>query len=471
MSAARFITDDFLLQSDPARALYHDHAKDLPIIDYHCHVPPRQIAENHQFENLTQIWLYGDHYKWRAMRACGVEERFITGNATDWEKFEKWAETAPKTLRNPLYHWTHLELKRFFGVDSLLDANTAKDIWETCNDKIRRPEFSCRGLMKMSNVVLVCTTDDPCDDLAHHKKIAEDESFDIQVLPAWRPDKGMNVESPEAFNAWVNALSATSNTDIRSFSTYLGALRNRHDFFHAAGCRLSDHGIETAYAEDYTASEMEAIFDKVRSGRIAAALEARKFKSAMLYEFGVMDAEKGWTQQFHFGALRNVNTRMLKALGPDTGYDTIGDSDIATALAKMLDRLDQEDHLAKTILYNLNPKDTALLATMIGNFQVGGLAGKMQFGSGWWFLDQMDGMQKQMEALSNMGLLSLFVGMLTDSRSFLSYPRHEYFRRTLCNMLGNDIEGGLIPNDMDLVGGMVRDISYNNAAKYFGFEL
>ena len=471
MSATTFITDDFLLQSKVARTLYHDYAKNLPIIDYHCHVPPKQIAEDQQFDNLTQIWLYGDHYKWRTMRACGVEERFVTGDATDWEKFEKWAETVPRTLRNPLYHWSHLELKRFFDVNSLLSADTAEDIWETCNSRIRRPEFSCRGLMKMSNVALVCTTDDPCDDLAHHKAIAQDESFEIQVLPAWRPDNGMNVESPQAFNVWVDTLSAASNIDIRSFSTYLDALRNRHDFFHAMGCRLSDHGIETAYADDYTASEIEAIFDKVRGGEGTTVLEARKFKSAMLYEFGVMDAEKGWTQQYHFGALRSVNSRMLKTLGPNTGYDTIGDFDVARPLAKMLNRLDREDRLAKTILYNLNPKDNELFAAMIGNFQGGGVPGKMQFGSGWWFMDQMDGMRKQMEALSNMGLLSLFVGMLTDSRSFLSYPRHEYFRRILCNMLGNDIERGLMPNDMDLVGGMVRDICYNNAATYFGFKL
>ena len=470
MCADVFITEDFLLQSEAARELYHNCAEGMPIIDYHCHLPPEQIAEDHRFKNLAEAWLYGDHYKWRAMRSNGVPEKYCTGDAPDREKFLKWAETVPKLLRHQLYHWTHLELKRYFGIgDRLLNPETAKGIWEECNAKLVQPEYSCRGLMKMMNVVLVCTTDDPCDDLEHHKAIAEDASFDIQVLPAWRPDKGMAVESPEVFNTWLDKLAAASDTDIKDFACYLDALRKRHDFFHSVGCRLSDHGLETAYAEDYTKSEPRAIFDKVRGGGELDASEILKFKSAMLYEFGVMDWEKNWVQQFHFGAMRNNNTRMFKEVGPDAGFDSIGDFEIARPLARMLDRLDLQEKLAKTILYNLNPRDNELMVTMLGNFQDGSVPGKMQFGSAWWFLDQKDGIETQMQALSQTGLLSRFVGMLTDSRSFLSYPRHEYFRRVLCNLLGSEIEAGLLPRDMDLVGGMVKDISYNNAARYFGF--
>jgi len=467
-----FMIEDFLLESDAARRLYHDYAEDLPIIDYHCHLPPEQIATDHRFANLTQIWLYGDHYKWRAMRACGVDERYCTGDASDWEKFEKWAETVPKTLRNPIYHWTHLELKRPFGItDRLLNPSTAKKIWETCNGKLAEPEFSCRGIMKQMKVVLVCTTDDPTDSLEHHAAIAADEDFDIQVLPAWRPDKGMAVENPEAFNGWVDKLGAAADVDIKDFAAYMEALRKRHDFFAQHGCRLSDHGVETAYAEDYTEPEIGQIFAKVRGGAAPDELECRKFKSAMLYEFGLMDHEKGWVQQFHMGALRNNSSRLFAQLGPDTGFDSIGDFEVARPLSKLLDRLDRDDRLAKTILYNMNPRDNAVLATMIGNFQDGSVPGKMQFGSGWWFLDQLDGMTRQIEDLSNMGLLSQFVGMLTDSRSFLSYPRHEYFRRLLCNILGSDISRGLIPGDYGLVGDMVRDICYSNAARYFGFDV
>ena len=466
------ITDDFLLQSKAARELYRDYAEGMPIIDYHCHLPPAQVAEDHRFKNLTEVWLYGDHYKWRAMRSNGVAERYCTGDASDWEKFQQWAETTPKALRNQLYHWTHLELKRYFGIgDRLLNPESAKGIWEECNAKLSQPEYSARGLMKMMDVRLVCTTDDPTDSLEHHRAIAEDDSFDVQVLPTWRPDKGMAVERPEAFNEWVEKLAAASDTEIRDLDSYLAALRKRHDFFQQMGCRLSDHGIETAYAEDYTESDIRAVFDVVRSGKQPDALQVLKFKSAMLYEFGIMDAEKNWTQQFHFGAMRNNNSRMFERLGPDTGFDSIGDFEIERPLAKMLDRLDRDEKLAKTILYNLNPRDNELLVTMLGNFQDGSVPGKMQFGSAWWFLDQKEGMEKQLDALSNTGLLSRFVGMLTDSRSFLSYPRHEYFRRILCNLLGRDIEQGLLPRDMALIGGMVRDISYNNAASYFGFEL
>jgi glucuronate isomerase len=466
------IHENFLLQSKAAQELYHGFAKDIPIIDYHCHVPPAQIAEDKRFENITKIWLYGDHYKWRAMRLNGVDERFCTGEASDREKFMKWAETVPHTLRNPLYHWTHMELNRPFGIHGrLLNPKTAESIWEECNEELARPEFSCRGIIKQMNVACICTTDDPVDSLEHHKKIAEDASFDVPVLPAWRPDKGMAVEDPKAFNAWVDKLAAASNTDIRDFGSYIRAIRTRHDFFHSMGCRLSDHGIETAYAVDCTDAEIKEMFDLLRAGKPLRPPEVRKFKSGMLYHFGIMDAEKGWVQQYHFGALRNNNTRRFDLLGPDTGFDSIGDFEIAKPLSRLLDRLDHEGKLAKTILYNLNPRDNELLAAMCGNFAEGGVPGKMQFGSGWWFLDQKDGMERQLTALSNMGLLRRFVGMLTDSRSFLSYTRHEYFRRVLCNLLGDDMEKGLIPNDMALVGGMVKDICYNNAAAYFGFDL
>ena len=458
MSLTNFISDDFLLDCEPACRLYHEYAKSMPIIDYHCHVPPEQIARDHRFETITQIWLAGDHYKWRAMRTNGVDERYCTGDASDWEKFQKWAETVPKTLRNPLYHWTHLELKFPFGIaDRLLNSESAKPVWEACNAALAKPEFSCRGIMKQFNVVLVCTTDDP--------------SFDIQVLPAWRPDKAMAVDVPEAFNAYVERLAAVADIEISSFDAFMEALRKRHDFFGSMGCRVSDHGIETMYAEDYTDKEIGDAFNTVRSGRPLGDEARLKFKSAMLYEFAVMDHEKGWVQQYHLGALRNVNSRMIQRIGPDSGFDSIGDFAIARSLGRFLDRLERQERLAPTILYSLNPADNAMLATMIGNFQEGSHPGKMQFGSGWWFLDQLDGMRRQIDDLSNMGLLSLFVGMLTDSRSFLSYTRHEYFRRLLCSILGNDMSRGLIPSDYDLVGGMVRDICYFNAARYFGFKV
>jgi glucuronate isomerase len=467
-----FITDNFLLQNDSAVRLYHDYARDMPIIDYHCHLPPEQIATDHRFENLTQIWLAGDHYKWRAMRAAGVPERFCTGDASDWEKFEKWSQTVPKTLRNPLYHWTHLELNRPFGInDRLLGPQTAQGIWDECNEKLGQADFSARGIMRQMNVVLVCTTDDPCDDLAHHRAIAADSSFDIQVLPAFRPDKGMAVEDPVAFNVWVDRLAEVADVEINSISAYLKAFRKRHGYFHQMGCRLSDHGVETIVADEVSQYGLKVIFDKIRGGTQLEPSEIVKFKSTMLHEWAVMDYEKGWTQQFHIGALRNNNSRRFEDLGPDTGFDSIADGDIARPLSKFLDRLEREGHLPKTVLYNLNPNMNDLLATMLGNFQDGRTPGKMQFGSGWWFLDQKDGMERQIETLSNQGLLSLFVGMLTDSRSFLSYTRHEYFRRILCNLLGTEIEQGLLPADFDTIGQMVQDISYNNAARYFGFDL
>jgi glucuronate isomerase len=468
---SEFIHKDFLLQTDTAKHLFHEHAEKMPIFDYHCHLPVQQIADDIQFKNLTQIWLYGDHYKWRAMRTNGVDERFCTGDASDWEKFEKWAHTVPHCLRNPLYHWTHMELKRPFGIsDKLLGPQTAKDIYDKCNELLKTPQFSTRGIMCQMNVKVVCTTDDPIDDLRHHKKIAAG-GFEVKVYPAWRPDKGMAAENIKALNEWIDKLSQVSGMDIKNFDDYLQALRKRHDYFHAAGCRLSDHGIETAYAEDYTDSEIKKNFDKIRSGKDLDPKEILKFKSAMMFEFGLMDGEKGWVQQLHMGALRNNNSRLFKSLGPDTGLDSIGDFDIGRTLVKFLDRLDSQKKLPKTILYNLNPRDNELLATIMGSFQDGSAPGKMQLGSGWWFLDQRDGMEKQMTALSNLGLLSRFVGMLTDSRSFLSYPRHEYFRRILCNILGNDVENGLIPKDMKLLGQMVEDICFNNAKNYFGMKI
>jgi len=467
-----FITENFLLGNDAAVALYHQYARDLPIIDYHCHLPPQQVAEDHRFENLTQIWLYGDHYKWRAMRAAGVDERFCTGDASDWEKFERWAATVPQTLRNPLYHWTHLELKRPLGIsDRLLGPETARGIWDECRAKLAGPDFSARGIMRQMKVVLVCTTDDPTDSLDYHRAIRDDASFDVQVLPTFRPDKAMAVEQPKPFNAWVDRLAELTNMEINDFVAFLEAIRARHGYFHEMGCRLSDHGIYTFYANECTESDASMIFRRVRRGAELGSEEIAAFKSAMLYELALMDHERGWTQQFHFGALRNTNTRMLKALGPDTGFDSIGDPQVAEPMARFFDRLDREDRLARTILYNLNPVHNDLVATMIGNFQDGRTPGKMQFGSGWWFLDQKDGMERQLNSLSNQGLLSRFVGMLTDSRSFLSYTRHEYFRRILCNLLGREIHEGLLPRDMELVGSMVQDICYRNAAGFFGFDV
>jgi glucuronate isomerase len=466
------ITENFLLTTDAGVRLYHEYARDLPIIDYHCHLPPAQIADDHRFKNLAEIWLYGDHYKWRAMRANGVPERYCTGDASDWEKFQQWAATVPCTLRNPLYHWTHLELKRPFGIgDRLLNPQTARGIWDEANALLARDDFSCRGIMRQMNVVLVCTTDDPLDDLAAHKRIADDEGFEIQVLPTFRPDRGMAVESPDALADWVDRLAAATGRDIRGFSSYVEAIRARHDYFHAAGCRLSDHGISTFYADDYTQSELDAIFTRLRRGERVGHDEAGKFRSAMLYECALMDHEKGWTQQFHFGPLRNNNSRMYEQIGPDTGFDSMGDWPVAEPMSRFFDRLDRQDKLAKTIVYNHNSMYNDLVATMMGNFQDGRTPGKMQFGAAWWFLDQKDGMERQIESLSNHGLLSRFVGMLTDSRSFLSYTRHEYFRRILCNLLGREIDSGLLPRDFDLVGRMVRDICYNNAARYFGFDL
>ena len=472
MSKKEFLSDNFLLETEVAQDLYHNHAKPMPIIDYHCHLNPKMIADDYRFKSITEIWLGGDHYKWRAMRTNGVDEKFITGDSTDWEKFEKWAETVPYCFRNPLYHWTHLELKTAFGIDIRLNPDTAKEIFEECNHQLlENPEMSARGLMNHYNVEVVCTTDDPVDNLEYHKKILK-EGFNIKVLPTFRPDKAMAVENPVSFNEYLGLLEKASGIKINSFDDLIDALRQRHDFFAEMGCKLSDHGIEEFYASEYTEPEIHQIFNKIRGGQTLTSEEIRKFKSKMLIEFGKMDAEKDWTQQYHYGALRNNNSIMMKKLGPDTGFDSIGEWNTAEACAKMLDQLNSDHALAKTILYNLNPDANDMLATMIGNFQDGTVPGKLQFGSGWWFNDQLDGMTKQMNSLSNLGLLSRFVGMLTDSRSFLSYPRHEYFRRCLCNILGNDVEQGQLPfegYEENRLRKMVEDICYNNAKSYFKF--
>ncbi|MBW8331683.1 MAG: glucuronate isomerase [Prolixibacteraceae bacterium] len=464
----KFMDENFLLQTQTAQKLYHEHAAKMPIFDYHCHINPKDIADDRKFNTITEIWLAGDHYKWRGMRTNGVAEKYCTGDASDWEKFEKWAETVPHTLRNPLYHWTHLELKKFFGINEVLSPKNARTIYDACNAKLQTPEYSCRNIIRMANVHTICTTDDPVDSLEYHQKIKAD-GFEVSVLPAWRPDKAMMVEHPISYNEYINQLAKVSGMEIKSFPELMAALDKRHQYFHDNGCRLSDHGLDTAFADDYTTDEIDALFIKVRIGYRLTSREIMKFKSCMLYEFGKMDHSRGWIQQFHIGALRNNNTRLFNQLGPDVGFDSIGDKPIAEPLSKLLNRLDMEDRLCKTVLYNLNPRDNELYATMIGNFQDGSVAGKMQWGSGWWFLDQKDGMEKQINALSNLGLLSRFVGMLTDSRSFLSYTRHEYFRRTLCNILGNDVENGEIPNDMELLGQMVENISFNNAKNYFNF--
>lgn len=466
----QFLDDNFVLQNETAKYLYHQHAARQPIIDYHCHLDPKLIAEDYRFDNLGELWLGGDHYKWRAMRTNGVDERYCTGKETsDWEKFEKWAETVPYTMRNPLYHWTHLELKTAFGITELLNPETARAIYDECTAKLRTPEFSARSLMKHYNVEVVCTTDDPADSLEHHLTL-KNEGFEIKVLPTWRPDKAMAVENPTNYRSYVEKLSQASGITINKFADLIEALRNRHDFFASVGCKLSDHGIEEFYAVDYTANEIEAIFNKVYGGKALSKEEIVKFKSAMLYEGAIMDWEKGWTQQFHYGAIRDNNTRLFRKLGPDTGFDSIGDFTVAKAMSKFLNRLDIDNRLAKTIIYNLNPRDNDLVATMIGNFQDGSIAGKIQFGSGWWFLDQKNGMEAQINSLSNLGLLSRFVGMLTDSRSFLSYPRHEYFRRILCNLIGTDVENGLLPaSQLDFLGKMVEGVSYYNAKNFFKF--
>ena len=463
-----FMDENFLLENRAAEELYHRFAKPMPIIDYHCHLPPAEIGADRRFENLTRIWLDGDHYKWRAMRANGVDERYCTGDAPDYEKFEKWAQTVPYTLRNPLYHWTHMELQRPFGIKKLLNPSTAPEIYEEATNLLQTPEFSARNIMRTMNVEVVCTTDDPVETLEHHIKVRK-EGFEIKVLPTWRPDRAMLAENPASLIRYVAQLEAVSGQTIGNLQQYLDALKARHDFFHEQGCRLSDHGLETMYAEDFTDGEANRLFSRLLQGETLSKQEVAVFKSAMLYYLALYDHQRGWVQQFHLGAMRNNSSRMFEKLGADKGFDSIGDFEIGRPLSKFLDCLDRTNSLPKTILYNLNPRDNELIATMCGNFNDGSVPGKMQFGSGWWFLDQKDGMIKQINALSSLGLLSRFVGMLTDSRSFLSYPRHDYFRRILCNLLGTDMVNGEIPYDMDLVGNMVSDICYHNAKRYFGF--
>ncbi|MES2797473.1 MAG: glucuronate isomerase [Bacteroidota bacterium] len=463
-----FLDQNFLLQTKSAERLYHDFAENQPIIDYHNHLPPHQIDEDYQFKNLTEIWLKGDHYKWRAMRANGISEHFITGDATDEEKFVKWAETVPNSIRNPLFHWTHLELQRYFGIKEVLTVNNAKKIYTEASEKVNSSEYSCRSLLKKFKVEALCTTDDPTDSLQHHQNITKSD-FSIKVLPTFRPDKAMNVDNESEFLEYVRKIQVASNVTVTDFNSYLAAIQNRHDFFAATGGKLSDHGLNHIYATDYTEVEVSNIFSDLLAGKNISEHQKNQFKSAMLVYLAHMDHAKGWVQQFHLGALRNNNSRLLTSLGPDTGFDSMGDFSQAENLSKFLNKLDSTNQLAKTILYNNNPVDNASFATMIGNFQDGTVAGKMQFGSGWWFLDQKLGMEEQINNLSNMGLLSRFVGMLTDSRSFMSFPRHEYFRRILCNMIGNDIENGELPDDIEWLGGIVGNICYGNANEYFGF--
>ena len=463
-----FIHDDFLLQSGAARDLYHGFAKDEPIFDYHCHLPQAHIADNHAFADIAEVWLGGDHYKWRAMRANGVPEKFITGNATPREKFDAWCATVPHTIGNPLYHWSHLELKRYFGIDAIISPATADSIWNAANERLR--SMRVHDILRDNKVAVICTTDDPADPLHDHRRVAA-LGIKTRVYPAFRPDKALGVDKPTAYNPWLDRLSIAAGVEIKNLDGLLAALKNRHDEFHAVGGRLSDHGLETALAEPCTHAEAAAIFDAARTGRAASPADWAKFGSFLMLEFGRWDAARGWTKQLHLGALRNNNRRLLSQLGPDTGFDSIGDFPQAASLSRYLDALDATGELPRTVLYNLNPADNYLFATMAGNFQDGTIAGKVQFGSGWWFLDQKEAMEWQMNALANLGLLSRFVGMLTDSRSFLSYTRHEYFRRVLCELLGSKIERDEIPADMELVGGMVRNICFANARDYFRLAL
>lgn len=465
----KFLDEKFLLGNETAVRLYNDYAKDMPIFDYHCHLNPKEIDENKRFKNITEIWLGGDHYKWRAMRSNGIEEKYITGDSSDKEKFLKWAETIPKCMGNPLYHWTHLELRRYFGIDSLLSPQTAEDIWEKCNEALQRDEFRVRELIRNSNVKVLCTTDDPVDTLEHHKFIAEDKSFDVKVLPAFRPDKGINIEK-EGFREWIGKLGKASGTEIKTFEDLKTALKHRIDFFHQMGCRVSDHALDPVVYLEGTQEEVNGIFVKALGGFSLTQIEVEKYKTEVLTFLGKEYAYRGWVMQLHIGTIRNNNRRMMKLLGPDTGFDAIGDFVFAKELAGLLNKLDETDELPKTILYCLNPRDNEVLGTIIGCFQGSGVPGKMQFGSGWWFNDQKDGMQRHMTALANLGLLSRFVGMLTDSRSFLSYIRHEYFRRILCNMLGEWVENGEMPCDFELLGQMVQDICFYNAKNYFQVE-
>jgi glucuronate isomerase len=465
-----FITENFLLETETARELYFNEAAKQPIYDYHCHLSPKQIAENYRFRNLYEIWLAGDHYKWRAMRSNGVAERFITGDASDEEKYQAWVRTMPYTLRNPLYHWSHLELLRYFGIDDLINEESASSIWKLANARLAEPDFGVHGILEKNRVAVIVTTDDPADSLEYHQQI-RGQKLKTRVYPAFRPDAALNVGNPALFNAWCGRLSTATGSDLATFPDFLAALKQRHDFFHEQGCRLSDHGLEACFASECDEKQAARIFERARRNEAVSPEEVRQFGTHLMLYFGHLDAKRGWTKQLHLGALRNNNSRMRQAVGPDTGFDSIGDFPQAAALSFYLNRLDSNGDLPKIILYNVNPTDNYVLATMIANFQDGSIPGKIQFGSGWWFLDQLEGMTWQLNALSNHGLLRRFVGMLTDSRSFLSYTRHEYFRRLLCNLLGNDVEKGLLPRDMKLLGSLVREICFENARNYFGLDL
>lgn len=462
------IHDDFLLQSEYAKTLYHGYATKMPIIDYHNHLSPEHLAKDTVFENITEAWLNGDHYKYRALRTLGVDEEHITGGASDKDKFKKWGEVVPYTMRNPLYHWTHLELSRYFDIDELLSPKTAMKIYDETSNKLNSSEFSCRGLISKMNVEVLCTTEDPIDTLKYHQKLAQTD-FTTKVSTAFRPDKAIMIQS-EGYNTYIEMLETACDMSISSYDQLCLALRKRMDYFHENGCRLSDHGLPYLFAAKFTEQEVVTVFEKRRLGKLISEKEALKFQSALLLFCSEQYHELGWVQQFHLGALRNNNSRMFKLLGPDTGWDSIDDSAQAKSLSSFLDRLDSKDKLTKTILYNLNPRDNAVFAAMIGNFNDGSIKGKVQWGSGWWFLDQKDGMEEQIKVLSNIGMVSCFVGMLTDSRSFLSFPRHEYFRRILCNLFGNDIQNGELPNDTLWIGKIIQDICYNNAKEYFNFQ-
>ena len=465
----RYINDDFMLLNDTARELYHLSASPMPIIDYHCHLDPKMIADNYKFRNLSEIWLGDDHYKWRAMRGNGISEEFITGTKSDYEKFEKWAQTVQHAMRNPLYHWTHLELSRVFGVDKVLNPATAREIYDECSTKLQSSELQPQGIIRRFNVEIICTTDDPTDSLEHHQQIKANP-FGTQVLPTWRPDKTMAIENIETYNNYIDTLSEASRVTIKSYDDLLMAIQNRHDYFAEAGCTLADHSMPTFYAEEYTEAEIAKIFRNIRNGKEPTTREGLKFKSALIFELAKMNHDKGWVQQFHIGAIRNNNSRMFQAIGADSGYDAINDKPCATTGHKFLDKLSTDNKLTKTILYNLNPKDSEVMATMAFTLNEGSTPGKIQYGAAWWFSDQEDGIRKHINTVSSLGLLSRFVGMLTDSRSVLSYPRHEYFRRILCNMVGEEVENGKLPrSEMPFIHQMIKDISYNNAKNYFNF--
>ena len=464
-----FIHDDFLLGTDQAKRLYHAYAEGEPILDYHCHLPPADISSNRQFRNLFDIWLEGDHYKWRAMRANGVAEAYCTGDADPFDKFMAWARTMPYALRNPLYHWSHLELKRYFGFDGLLDESNAKYVWDLAEERLASSDLSVFGILRQFDVRALCTTDDPTDDLAHHRAVAA-SGLATKIYPAFRPDKALAVNRPGPFNAWVGELERAADLEIRSLQDFLDALGRRHDYFHSMGCRLSDHGLDYAYSDFPSDSAAEAIFRAARGGTPASPSEHGRFAARIMLHSGRLDAAKGWTKQLHLGARRNNSTRGFQAAGPDTGFDSIGDWPQVASLGRYMDRLDREGALPRMILYNNNPNDNYTFATMLGNFQDGTIAGKMQFGSGWWYLDQKDAMEWQLNCLSNVGLLSRFVGMLTDSRSFMSYPRHEYFRRVLCNLLGREMASGDLPDDEGLIGDLVKRLSFRNVRDYLRLE-